>query len=92
MAWNIFRMSTGLDRCSFIPASLASATSCGDGVILFAVPCAYPMSGGGDSLAIVVGLSAEYMGEVLFLDSGEYRAAHRKCLARAPYSISSLVP
>ena len=24
--------------------------------------------------------------------SGEYRAAHRKCLARAPYSISSLVP
>ena len=49
----------------------SAVDSGGDGVILFAVPCAYPMSGGGDSLAIVVGLSAEYMGEVLFLDSDQ---------------------
>ncbi len=41
----------------------------GDGVILFGVPCEYPMSGGGDSLAMVVGLSTQYMGQVLFLDS-----------------------
>ena len=41
----------------------------GEGVILFGVPCEYPMSGGGRSLAIVVGLSTQYMGEVLFLDS-----------------------
>ncbi|MEY8262337.1 ATP-binding protein [Oscillospiraceae bacterium 50-60] len=48
----------------------ASATgSDGGGVILFGVPCEYPMSGGGGSLALVVGLSAKYMGEVLFLDS-----------------------
>lgn len=48
----------------------ASATdSNGDGVILFGVPCEYPMSDGSDSLAIVVGLSTKYMGEVLFLDS-----------------------
>ena len=49
----------------------SAVDSGGDGVILVAVPCAYPMSGGGDSLAIVVGLSAEYMGEVLFLDSDQ---------------------
>ncbi len=49
----------------------SAVDSGGDGVIVFAVPCAYPMSGGGDSLAIVVGLSAEYMGEVLFLDSDQ---------------------
>ena len=49
----------------------SAVDSGGNGVILFAVPCAYPMSGGGDSLAIVVGLSAEYMGEVLFLDSDQ---------------------
>lgn len=49
---------------------VASAVdSNGDGVILFSVPCAYPMSDGENSLAIVVGLSTEYMGEVLFLDS-----------------------
>ena len=49
---------------------MASAVdSNGDGVILFSVPCAYPMSDGENSLAIVVGLSTEYMGEVLFLDS-----------------------
>lgn len=42
----------------------------GDGVILFGVPCEYPMSGGESSLAMVVGLSTRYMGEVLFLDSG----------------------
>ena len=41
----------------------------GDGVILFGVPCEYPMSGGNTSLAMVVGLSTKYMGEVLFLDS-----------------------
>ncbi len=41
----------------------------GDGVILFGVPCAYPMSDGSNSLAIVVGLSTKYMGQVLFLDS-----------------------
>ena len=41
----------------------------GEGVILFGVPCKYPMSDGNDSLAIVVGLSAKYMNEVLFLDS-----------------------
>lgn len=50
----------------------ASATgSDGGGVILFGVPCEYPMSGGGDSLALVVGLSTKYMGEVLFLDSDQ---------------------
>ncbi|MCI9548907.1 MAG: hypothetical protein HFF20_06760, partial [Oscillospiraceae bacterium] len=48
----------------------ASATSSsGDGVILFGVPCEYPMSDGSGSLAIVVGLSTKYMGQVLFLDS-----------------------
>ena len=41
----------------------------GNGVILFGVPCEYPMSDGGSSLAMVVGLSTQYMGEVLFLDS-----------------------
>ena len=49
---------------------MASAVdSEGDGVILFGVPCEYPMSGGNASLAMVVGLSTQYMGEVLFLDS-----------------------
>ena len=48
----------------------ASATSSrGEGMILFGVPCAYPMSGGGSSMALVVGLSTQYMGEVLFLDA-----------------------
>ena len=47
----------------------SAVSSGGEGVILFGVPCEYPMSGGGESLAIVVGLSAKYMGEVLFLDS-----------------------
>ena len=47
----------------------ASASAGEDGVILFGVPCEYPMSGGGNSLAILVGLSTKYMGEVLFLDS-----------------------
>ena len=41
----------------------------GNGVILFGVPCEYPMSDGSGSLAMVVGLSTQYMGEVLFLDS-----------------------
>ena len=50
----------------------ASATgSDGGGVILFGVPCEYPMSSGGGSLALVVGLSTQYMGEVLFLDSDQ---------------------
>ena len=43
--------------------------SAGNDVIMFGVPCEYPMSGGGTSLAMVVGLSSQYMGEVLFLDS-----------------------
>ncbi len=47
----------------------SAADSGGDGVILFGVPCEYPMSDGSDSLAIIVGLSTKYMGEVLFLDS-----------------------
>ena len=45
--------------------------SSGDGVILFGVPCEYPMSDGNGSLALVVGLSTKYMNEVLFLDSDE---------------------
>ena len=47
----------------------SAADSNGDGVVLFGVPCEYPMSGGGSSLAMVVGLSTQYMGEVLFLDT-----------------------
>lgn len=47
----------------------SAVDSSGDGVILFGVPCEYPMADGSDSLAIVVGLSSQYMGEVLFLDS-----------------------
>ncbi len=47
----------------------SAADSDGNGVILFGVPCEYPMSDGSTSLAIVVGLSSKYMGEVLFLDS-----------------------
>ena len=41
----------------------------GDGVILFGVPCKYPMPGWNTSLATVAGLTTKYMGEVLFLDS-----------------------
>ena len=47
----------------------SAVDSSGNGVILFGVPCEYPMSGGGGSLAMVVGLSTQYMGRVLFLDS-----------------------
>ncbi len=47
----------------------SAVDSDGDGVILFGVPCEYPMSDGSTSLAMVVGLSTKYMGEVLFLDS-----------------------
>ena len=47
----------------------SAVNSNGEGVILFGVPCEYPMSGGSGSLAMVVGLSTKYMGEVLFLDS-----------------------
>ena len=43
--------------------------SSGNGVILFGVPCEYPMSDGSASLAMVVGLSSKYMGQVLFLES-----------------------
>ena len=46
----------------------SAADSSGDGVILFGVPCEYPMSDGSDSLAIIVGLSTKYMCEVLLLD------------------------
>ncbi len=49
----------------------SAVDSGGEGVILFGVPCEYPMSGGGTSLAMVVGLSTRYMGEVLFLDSDD---------------------
>ena len=48
---------------------VSAVSSGGDDVILFGVPCEYPMSDGSASLAIVVGLSSKYMGEVLFLDS-----------------------
>lgn len=49
---------------------VASGTDAsGDGIILFGVPCEYPMSDGSNSLAVVVGLSSKYMGEVLFLES-----------------------
>ncbi len=47
----------------------SAVDSNGNDVILFGVPCAYPMSDGSDSLALVVGLSSKYMGEVLFLDT-----------------------
>ncbi len=47
----------------------SAADSGGNGVILFGVPCEYPMSDGSASLAMVVGLSSKYMGEVLFLES-----------------------
>ena len=47
----------------------SAVDSNGNGVILFGVPCEYPMSDGSGSLAIAVGLSTQYMGEVLFLDS-----------------------
>ena len=49
----------------------SAAGSSGDGVILFGVPCEYPMSDGSASLAMVVGLSTKYMSEVLFLDSDQ---------------------
>ena len=47
----------------------SAVDSGGNGVILFGVPCEYPMSDGSGSLAMVVGLSTQYMGKVLFLDS-----------------------
>ena len=49
----------------------SAAAGGGDGVILFGVPCKYPMSDGTDSLAIIVGLSTKYMSQVLFLDSDD---------------------
>ena len=47
----------------------SAVDSSGSDVIMFGVPCEYPMSDGSTSLAMVVGLSSMYMGEVLFLDS-----------------------
>ena len=47
----------------------SAVDSNGNNVILFGVPCEYPMSDGSISLALVVGLSSQYMGEVLFLDT-----------------------
>ncbi len=41
----------------------------GNDVILFGVPCEYPMSDGNMSAALVTGISSKYMGEVLFLNS-----------------------
>ncbi len=59
-----------LERLQNGERKAASATdTSGEGVILFGVPCEYPMSDGEKSLAMVVGLSSKYMGEVLFLDS-----------------------
>ncbi len=49
----------------------SSVDSSGNNVILFGVPCGYPMSDGSSSLALVVGLSSRYMGEVLFLDTDD---------------------
>ena len=47
----------------------SSADDFGNGVVLFGVPCKYPMSDGNKSIAIVAGLSSEYMSKVLFLDT-----------------------
>ena len=47
----------------------SAVDSSGNNVILFGVPCEYPMSDGSNSFAIVAGLSSQYMGEVLFLES-----------------------
>ena len=61
---------TFLDSLKNGERKVASAVdSDGNGVILFGVPCEYPMSDGSGSLAMIVGLSTKYMGEVLFLDS-----------------------
>ena len=40
----------------------------GNNVVLFGVPCNYPMTDGGTSVALVGGLSSDYMSTVLFLD------------------------
>lgn len=47
----------------------SSADNFGNGVVLFGVPCEYPMADGGKSIAIVAGLSSTYMSRVLFLDT-----------------------
>lgn len=47
----------------------SSADNSGNGVVLFGVPCEYPMSNGHQSIAVVAGLSSEYMSKVLFLDT-----------------------
>ena len=47
----------------------SAVSSNGNDVIMFGVPCEYPMSDGNTSIAMVVGLSSMYMGDILFLDS-----------------------
>ncbi|MCI8454528.1 MAG: response regulator [Lachnospiraceae bacterium] len=47
----------------------SASNDTGNDVILFGVPCEYPMSDGSTSIALVAGLSTKYMGEVLFLDT-----------------------
>ncbi len=42
--------------------------SSGNNVILFGIPCEYPMSDGDRSVALITGISSKYMGEILFLD------------------------
>lgn len=53
----------------------SAVNSEGNGVLLFGVPCKYPMSDGSSSLGIVVGLSSAYMSEVLFLASEDSLAS-----------------
>jgi len=59
-----------LDSLKNEERKIASAVdSSGNNIILFGVPCKYPMSDGSISVAIAVGLPSEYVGEVLFLDA-----------------------
>lgn len=48
---------------------VSAVDSSGNDVILFGVPCEYPMSDGNNSLAVIAGFSTRYMSQVLFLDS-----------------------
>lgn len=45
-----------------------AADAARNGVVLLAVPCRYHMEDGDESLALVAGLSVEYMNGILFLD------------------------
>ena len=56
----------------------SAVDSGGNDVILFGVPCEYPMADGNTSLALVVGLSSRYMGEVLFLDTVNFSKENRQ--------------